>query len=183
MTWGRADFSGSCLASQVPVLQAEGSRASVAQGEMIYWNYAQAHSGKQEDGKGTDRLERIKPGMKKKGWRDRLVLKSICCSIARTRIQVPSSTSGGLQMPVTPAPKDLMMPFPIFYGHTRRQQAHKHTQMEQRNGTVAGTHCAFISHKLCLSNTCIPWLWSTRRKLESPESRQWIKCLHRTYGH
>lgn len=93
----------------MPVLQAEGSRASVAQGEMIYWNDAQAHSGKQEGGKGNDRLERIKPGMKKTGWKDSLVLKSTCCSVERTRIQVPSPTSGGSQMPVTPTPKDLML--------------------------------------------------------------------------
>lgn len=90
--------------------------ASVSEGGMIYWNYAQAHSGKQEDGKENDRLERIKTGMKRKGWRDSSVLKRTCCSIARTRIQVPSSTSDGSQMPVTPGPKDLM-PSPIFYGH------------------------------------------------------------------
>lgn len=91
--------------------------------------------------------KRIKTGVE--DWRDGLVLKSTCCSVVRTRVQIQASTPDGSQMPRTPVPKDRMSSSD-FCSHTcghMNRDVQAYSNGENNYKETAAIHCVSVFYK------------------------------------
>lgn len=87
------------------------------------------------------------------GWRTVLSVKSPCCSIMRTGVWIPTPTSGGSQVPVTPAPRDLMYARPCA-GTCPQRSTHTHTDAHIKGGSSKGIGCGLIG-TICFTHRII----------------------------